>query len=89
MFNSFQAVKEELVVLVDQEEEVVDSLVDLEALVEVANPFQEAQVVAVKKKEELAILKEEEVSWMVKLAFPIAGVVASHSLLGNLAFDHS
>jgi hypothetical protein len=56
LFDSFQALKEELVVLVDQEEEVVDSLVDLEALVEVANPFQEGQVVMVEKKEELAIL---------------------------------
>ena len=48
---------------VDQgEEEVIDSLVDLEVLVEAANPFQEGQVAVEELSEELVILKAEEVN---------------------------
>ena len=65
LVDSFQVVKEEwevLVLLVDLEEEVIDSLVDLEVLVEAANPFQEDQVVVEELSEELVILKVEEVN---------------------------
>lgn len=66
LVDSFQVVKEDsevLVLLVDQgEEEVIDSLVDLEVLVEAANPFQEGQVVVEELSEELVILKAEEVN---------------------------
>ena len=66
LVDSFQVVKEELevlVLLVDQgEEEVIDSLVDLEVLVEAANPFQEGQVAVEELSEELVILKAEEVN---------------------------
>ena len=82
LVESFQVVKEELEVLVDQEGEVVDSQVDLEVLVEVANPFQEDQAVMVEMLEEM--LKGVEVSLMVELAFQVTGLasgeqVASHS----------
>jgi hypothetical protein len=65
LVDSFQVVKEEwevLVLLVDLEEEVIDSLVDLEVLVEAANPFQEGQVAVEELSEELVILKAEEVN---------------------------
>lgn len=66
LVDSFQVVKEELEVLVLQvdqgEEEVIDSLVDLEVLVEAANPFQEGQVAVEELSEELVILKAEEVN---------------------------
>ena len=65
LVDSFQVVKEEwevLVLLVDLEEEVIDSLVDLEVLVEAANPFQEGQVAVEELSEELVILKVEEVN---------------------------
>ena len=65
LVDSFQVVKEEwevLVLLVDLKEEVIDSLVDLEVLVEAANPFQEGQVAVEELSEELVILKAEEVN---------------------------
>ena len=66
LVDSFQVVKEDsevLVLLVEQgEEEVIDSLVDLEVLVEAANPFQEGQVAVEELSEELVILKAEEVN---------------------------
>jgi hypothetical protein len=71
-------------------------LVDQEVLEEVANPFQEGQGEAEEKLDKRVFLMVEEVSWLVELAFPfvvmawkLAEVVASHSLLGIQPYCHS
>jgi len=70
-----------LEVLVDQEVEVVDSQVDLEVLVEVANPFQEHQAVVVEIMEEM--LKEEEVSYLVELKFLFTVLASGEEVASN------
>jgi hypothetical protein len=74
---------EELEVLVDQEVEVVDLQVDLEVLVEVANPFLEDQAVVVEMMEEFVMLKEVEVSYLVELKFLFTVLASGEEVASN------
>jgi hypothetical protein len=72
-----------LEVLVDQEVEVVDSQVDQEVLVEVANPFLEDQEVVVEMIEDLVMLKEVEVSYLVELKFLFTVLASGEEVASN------
>ena len=67
----------------DQEVEVVDLQVDLEVLVEVANPFLEDQEVVVEMIEDLVMLKEVEVSYLVELKFLFTELASGEEVASN------